>query len=184
MSHIANILKDGGVVILPTETVYGIACRADNAAAIARIYDMKGRGFDKPFAVCVKNLAQAQNLAEFSQTALSLAAQFWPGPLSLVLPAKGKTLNAHCYHRETIALRCPDINWRETLLDTPLALTSANRSGEPASIDLPVDGSINDGPVENNVPSTMLKVQDDEITLLREGALDAAALAAYDVELS
>lgn len=187
LSDITKIINEGGVCILPTETVYGIACRADNAAAVERIYKIKGRGFDKPLAVCVSDLEMARDLAEFSSIALQLAEEFWPGALTLVLPAKTKHLDARCYQDETIALRCPDIAWSKKLA-APLALTSANRSGEAAATTaqtgLEVDAVLDDGPSREKTPSTILLVQDGKIKCLREGALKADALAAYDIEWS
>ena len=185
LNNISRTLKNGGVCILPTETVYGIACRADNADAVDRIYAIKGRGFDKPFAVCVRGLAAAETLAQFDETASRLAAEFWPGSLTLVLPVQSKTLDARCYQGETIALRCPDIEWRESF-DYPLALTSANKSGEPAATTaqtgLEVDAVLDLGPSREKVPSTILLVKDGTIKCLREGALKADALAAFDIE--
>ena len=187
LSEITKIINEGGVCILPTETVYGIGCRADNAPAIERIYNIKGRGFDKPLAVCVSDLEMARDLAEFSPIALRLAEEFWPGALTLVLPAKGKSLDKRCYQGDTIALRCPDIAWSRDLA-TPLALTSANRSGEPAATtsqtELDVDAVLDDGPSREKIPSTILLVQDGKIKCLREGALKADALAAYNIEWS
>ena len=181
-------LKSGGVVILPTETVYGIAARADNTNAIRRIYDVKGRNFDKPLAVCVDGIRQAQTLAHFNSLAIKLAEQFWPGPLTLILPAIDKALHARCYQGDTIALRCPDIDWRDALTHTPLALTSANKSGEPdaltARIDLPVDAILDGGAVSGGMPSTIIKIDGSAITLLREGALSMNAFTGYDVKLS
>jgi len=185
LSDITKIINEGGICILPTETVYGIACRADNAAAVERIYAIKGRGFDKPLAVCVSDVDMAQGLAEFCPMASRLAKEFWPGALTLVLPAKTKHLDARCYQDETIALRCPDIAWSKNLA-APLALTSANRSGEPtattAQTELDVDAVLDDGPSREKIPSTILLVQDGKIKCLREGALKADALAAYDIE--
>ena len=178
-------INTGGVCVLPTETVYGIGCRADNAEAVERIYAIKGRGFDKPLAVCVSDLKMAQTLAELDPLASCLAAEFWPGALTLVLPAKNKTLDARCYQGETIALRCPDIEWSKRL-KAPLALTSANKSGEPAATTaetgLDVDAVLDSGPSREKIPSTILLVQNGTIKCLREGALKADALAAYDIE--
>lgn len=186
-SEVIDKVNAGGVCVLPTETVYGIACRADNAEAVERIYAIKGRGFDKPLAVCVSDLKMAENLAEFDPSASCLATEFWPGALTLVLPAKDKTLDARCYQGETIALRCPDIEWSKSL-KAPLALTSANRSGEPAATTantgLEVDAVLDTGPSREKIPSTILLVKDGKIKCLREGALKADALAAYDVEWS
>ena len=186
-SEAMNKIETGGVCVLPTETVYGLGCRADNAAAVERIYAIKGRGFDKPLAVCVRDVNMAESLAEFSPLASQLAAEFWPGALTLVLPAKGKTLDARCYQGETIAMRCPDIDWSQNL-SAPLALTSANKSGEPAATTantgLEVDAVLDTGPSREKVPSTILLVKDGKIKCLRKGALKADALAAYDIEWS
>lgn len=187
VSDISEIIENGGVCILPTETVYGIACRADDGEAVERIYAIKGRGFDKALAVCVKDLKAAQVLAQFDETALKLVSEFWPGSLTLVLPAIGKNLDKRCYQGETIALRCPDISWREAI-DTPLALTSANRSGEAdattAETDLDVDAILDEGPSREKIPSTILLVTDGKIKCLREGALSAEALSAYAIDWS
>jgi len=184
-NDIAKILKGGGICILPTETVYGLAADASNSAAIDRIFDIKGRDFDKPLAVCIRGLAQAEDLAVFRPAAKALAAKFWPGPLTLVLPAKTKTLDKRCYQGGTIALRCPDIDWRERLSNTPLALTSANRSGEPASVTantgLQVDTILDAGPSRDGVASTILLINGDKIQLLREGAIKAEHLAEFDI---
>ncbi len=185
LSEIKAVLKGGGIAVLPTETVYGIAARADNSAAIDRIYAVKGRDFDKPLAVCVGNISQAETLAVFSPLAKALAAKFWPGPLTLVLPARHKRLDSRCYKDETIALRCPDISWRESLAKTSLALTSANRSGKPPSItantDLEVDAVLDSGPSTGGTASTILSVSGKTIYLLREGAIKAEAFAEFDI---
>ena len=185
LSDIKDKINFGHVCILPTETVYGIACRADNTIAIDRIYATKGRGFDKPLAVCVRDIEAAKKLAEFDDMALKLAKEFWPGPLTLVLPVKNKTLDKRCYQGDTIALRCPDIAWRKHFKH-PLALTSANKSGEPAATTaqtgLKVDAVLDTGPSREKIPSTILAVKDGKVTCLREGALKADALAAYTIE--
>ena len=185
LTRITEIIDKGGVCILPTETVYGIAALAENKNAIDRIYAIKGRDFDKPLAVCISDLEGAKRLAQFDETALRLARKFWPGPLTLVLPAADKVLDTRCYQGNTIALRCPDIEWREAFT-TPLALTSANRSGEPASItaqnDLDVDAILDTGPSREKSPSTILNIKDGKITCLRAGALNPDAFAEFNIE--
>lgn len=187
LSDIKDKIEAGEVCILPTETVYGIACRADNSDAIDRIYAIKGRDFDKPLAVCVGDETSAKDLAQFDDLALKLAQDFWPGPLTLVLPVQHKTLDKRCYQGDTVALRCADIDWREHFT-RPLALTSANKSGEPAATTaqtgLDVDAILDTGPSREKTPSTILLVKDGKIRCLREGALTANALAAYDIEWS
>lgn len=185
LRDIKQIIEDGGVCILPTETVYGIACRANNSKAVDRIYAIKGREFDKPLAVCVRDIEAAKKLAQFDDAALRLAGEFWPGSLTLVLPVQNKTLDKRCYQGDTIALRCPDIEWREHFKH-PLALTSANKSGEPAATtaetDLDVNAVMDTGPSREKIPSTILLVKDGKIKCLRAGALKADALAAYTIE--
>lgn len=175
----------GGVCILPTETVYGIAALAENKSAIDRIYGLKGRDFDKPLAVCVRNLDAATRLARFDKMGQRLARKFWPGPLTLVLPAADKILDARCYQDDTIALRCPDIAWREHFT-APLALTSSNRSGEPAATtaqtDLEVDGVLDTGPSRDKIPSTILLIKNGTLKCLREGALKAEDLSEFDID--
>ena len=184
LTDIKTRINFGHVCILPTETVYGIACRADHPASIDRIYAIKGRDFDKPLAVCVRDLEAAKQLAQFDEIATRLANEFWPGALTLVLPVQNKTLDPRCYLSETIALRCPDIEWREEF-EQPLALTSANTSGEPAATTaetgLDVDEVLDTGPSREKIPSTILLVQGGKIKCLREGALKADALSAYDI---
>jgi len=182
-------LDSGGVVMLPTETVYGIAARADMPKAVSKIYDIKGRNFDKPLAVCVKDIQQAQTLALISPLSLELAQTFWPGPLTLVLPIiKNKPLlSPQCYQNETIALRCPDINWRGKLLDYPLALTSANESGKDAAIDAHsplnsrVDYVLDGGPSKHSAPSTIISITGNKTKLLRQGVLSADKFAPFDM---
>lgn len=185
LGRITDIINKGGVCILPTETVYGIAARADDENAIDRVYAIKGRDFDKPLAVCVADLEQAKDLAEFNNIALRLARKFWPGPLTLVLPAARKILDPRCYQGDTIALRSPDIEWRERFT-APLALTSANRSGEAAAItaqsDLDVDAVLDMGASRDKVPSTILLVKSGTIKCLRAGALKAENLSEFDID--
>jgi len=187
-ANIKDILIRGGSCILPTETVYGLAARADDSTAVDHIYAIKGRSFNKPLAVCIRDISQAETLAIFDAKAKALAAAFWPGPLTLVLPAKRKNLDARCYQNGTIALRCPDIAWREHLLETPLALTSANRSGEPdavtadTTLNADVDGLLDMGPAKGGRPSTIISVTEETVKGLRLGALTVEDLARFDIE--
>lgn len=187
LGNITDIINKGGVCILPTETVYGIAALADSKTAIDRIYTIKGRDFDKPLAVCVPDLDYAKKLAQFDEIALRLAEKFWPGPLTLVLPAAHRALDSRCYQGDMIALRCPDIDWRERFT-APLALTSANRSGQPAATtaqtDLDVDAVLDAGPSRGKVPSTILSLMNGKIKCLREGALRAESLLEFDISWS
>jgi L-threonylcarbamoyladenylate synthase len=105
----AGVLRGGGLVALPTETVYGLAARADSEQAVAAIYRAKGRPDFNPLIVHVLDLAQAETLAVTDARARTLAAAFWPGPVTLVLPKRaGSGLAAAVTAGlDTVALRCP-----------------------------------------------------------------------------
>ncbi len=130
----ARRLREGGIVAVPTETVYGLAARADSAAAVAAIYRAKGRPNFNPLIVHVADLAAAEKLAHFDNRARALVATFWPGALTLVLPRRADAALAPAVSAglATIALRCPAHPVMRALLsklDMPLAAPSANRSG-------------------------------------------------------
>lgn len=184
-THIDAQLKAGGVVLLPTETVYGLACSAENAAAVEKIYAMKGRDYMKTLAVCVKDLETAQTYGLFTPNALDLAKHHWPGSLTLIVEAKENLLiDENCLgesgNKLTIAFRCPEADWREHL-SGPLALTSANKSGEKDCIShheaLDTFGDTldayltTDSPLSGS-PSTIVSVLDDKIKILRQGELE------------
>ena len=90
IARAADILRNGGLVAMPTETVYGLAARADSADAVAQIYRTKGRPDFNPLIVHVASLEMARDLAQFNDIAERLAAKYWPGPLTLVLPVAGR----------------------------------------------------------------------------------------------
>lgn len=177
----AAILRAGGLVAVPTETVYGLAARAEDGRAVAGIYAAKGRPSFNPLIVHVADLAQAETLAQFSPLAHRLAAQFWPGPLTLVLPRRPGAPVASLVTAglETVALRCPAHPVMQALIAAvgPLAAPSANASGRIsptraahvlASLDVPV---IDAGPCAAGVESTILAVESPGWRLLRAGAL-------------
>jgi len=134
LAQAAARLCAGELVAVPTETVYGLAARADSAAAVAAIYRAKGRPDFNPLIVHVGNLAAGEAFAEFDARARLLAEAFWPGPLTMVLPLRAGTRIAAAVTAglPTIALRCPAHTAMQALLaltGLPLAAPSANRSG-------------------------------------------------------
>jgi len=138
LDQAAAAIRNGELIGVPTDTLYGIAVDPFNEDALARIFELKGRPGVKPLAILVADLEQAQTLAAFSDRALELAEKHWPGALTLVLPKLPTTpewLGDHS--RRTVGLRCPDHpDTRDFLLATgPLAVTSANVSGQPAVVD-------------------------------------------------
>lgn len=186
IARAAQILESGGLVAVPTETVYGLAARADRAEAVARIYAAKGRPDFNPLIVHVSGLAEAERLAEFSPEARALAEAHWPGPLTLVLPRRGDAGLAEAVTAglPTVALRAPAHPVMQALLDAarfPLAAPSANRSGfiSPttaahvlASLDGRIDLVIDGGPTSAGVESTIVAVRaDGSVEELRPGPL-------------
>ena len=186
IARAARLLESGGLVAVPTETVYGLAARADSAEAVAKIYAAKGRPDFNPLIVHVAGLAQAERYADFSPEAIALAEAHWPGPLTLVVPRRAEAGLAEAVTAglPTIALRAPAHPVMRALLaavDFPLAAPSANRSGfiSPTSaahvlasldgrIDLVLDGGITPAGVE----STIVAVRaDGSIEELRPGPL-------------
>jgi len=184
-THAAKLLHAGLLVALPTETVYGLAGDARSDAAIAAIYAAKGRPPNNPLITHLLAPEQAARYAIIPDLATDLMARFWPGPLTLVLPRRPSDLAARASAGfDTIALRCPDAPWREGLAaagwDGPLVMPSANLSGHVspttaahvqtdlgARIPLIIDG----GPCQRGVESTVIRVDANDATLLRSGAI-------------
>lgn len=195
----ARILESGGLVAVPTETVYGLAARADSEAAVARIYRAKGRPSFNPLIVHVASQGQAHRFARFSPAALDLARAHWPGPLTLVLPRRADAGLAEAITAglPTIALRMPDHAVMRALLeriDFPLAAPSANRSGfiSPtsaehvlASLGGAIDAVIDAGVCRAGLESTIAAVRaDGAIDILRPGPIGfgAAGTASAAIE--
>ena len=182
----AALLRAGQPVAVPTETVYGLAARADSVPAVAAIYAAKGRPSFNPLIVHIASTEQAEAIAQFDQRARDLAATFWPGALTMVLPLRdgARIAPAVTAGLPTIALRCPAHPvMRAVLAETgvPLAAPSANRSGQvsPTSaahvaaslagrIELVLDG----GPCEAGLESTIVALREGgSWQLLRAGPI-------------
>ena len=188
----ATLIRDGGAVAMPTETVYGLAADATDSAAVARIYEAKGRPGFNPLIVHVKDRAAAGNYALFDAAAEALAAAFWPGPLTLVLPrAPGSPIaSLATAGLPTIAIRCPAHPAMQALLAAsgrPLAAPSANASGRIsptraehvlASLDGRIPLIVDAGPTEQGLESTIVAPGADVVRLLRPGPITAEAIAA------
>lgn len=166
LDELADVLRAGGVALLPTDTIYGLHAVATDQQAIGRIRAMKGRGDDKPFVVIGSSIEQLRALGATIPERLS---GIWPAPLTAILTS-GQT---------TIAARIPDLEWLRALLDRtgPLVSTSANRSGEPPvtsphalAIDLQnaLDALLDQG-LREGKPSTIVDFTGAEPRLIREG---------------
>ena len=181
----AEILRGGGLVAFPTETVYGLGADATNDLAVARIYEAKGRPQFNPLIAHVAEVDAALALAEFSEAALALAARFWPGPLTLVLPRKAGcpvSLLASA-GLPSIALRVPQHSLAlELIRETgrPIVAPSANPSGRISpttaahvreGLGTKVDMVLDGGRCAVGLESTIVSLLDDTPRLLRAGGL-------------
>jgi len=198
IAEAAARLAAAELVAFPTETVYGLGARADDSAAVRRIYAVKGRPRDKALSVLVPEAAIARQVAaSWPAAAERLARAFWPGPLTLVVRRGGTVVDEVVAGGETVALRVPSHPAALALLHRcpfPVAAPSANRSGEPpattvAEILAGFDGHIplvlDGGPTEAKEASTVLDLTRSEGrgVILRAGVIPAAALAKH-VELA
>lgn len=191
MERALALLAAGEVVAIPTETVYGLAGDATNGEAVARIFEAKGRPRFNPLIAHVSDMEMAKSLALFDPLSEKLANAFWPGPLTLVLPlAEGASVHPLVTAGlDTLALRMPQGFGAEVIgrLGRALAAPSANSSGKitgtsaeaveadlGGKIKLIVDG----GPTPVGVESTIVKVEDGRVRLLRPGGIAAEALEA------
>jgi L-threonylcarbamoyladenylate synthase len=173
-------LARGDLVVLPTETVYGIAAKVDAQAAIDRIFELKGRDTEKVLQALVPDVTWLERLGEPSGAAVAIGRTFWPGPLTLVVRARSDTPSA-VVKNGTVGVRVPDNSVTRAVLDRvgAVAASSANRSGEatPDTVDairaifgdavaVYVDGGSIDGS-----GSTVIDMTSDEPKLLREGPI-------------
>jgi len=176
----AKVLVRGGLVIIPTETVYGIAASMLNKQALERLYEIKNRPKDKPFSVLIDNKDRIEELARnIPIPAYKLADKFWPGPLTLVLKSKDGGSVGIRMPDDLIALKIIG------LTGAPLACPSANLHGKPAPIDFEdaikdfkglVDLAIDAGTTKVGVESSVVDLTVEPINILREGAIKKEAI--------
>jgi L-threonylcarbamoyladenylate synthase len=192
VSRAVSVLKRGGVVLFPTDTLYGLAVDALNTSAIATLKRLKARHTKKPISVVVPHHTALEEYAHVNELARSLAERHLPGALTLVLPASGKVPDDILLNG-TLGLRMPNDPFSLALaeaLGTPYTATSANMSGLPTPpgveeilsqfgpqvrhIDLVIDA----GPRVSGQPSTVVAIVDDQVYVLREGAIGRDQLGA------
>lgn len=179
ISRAVEVLRNGGVVMHPTETCYGLAVDIFNEAALEKLYKLKGRDADKPLSILVDGFGMAQEYGLFSEKANELAQKYWPGALSIVVPRKKSLPDFLNMGQELISIRfSSDLFSTEVVSDFggPVTTTSANKSGgEPLyqadgleGVDLVIDG----GEIIKNKPSTVVKIEGDNVLVLRQGNID------------
>lgn len=190
IARAGGLVGEGHPVAVPTETVYGLAADARNAEAVARIYEAKGRPDFNPLIVHVPDLAAAEKLGVFGDVERQLAERFWPGPLTIVVPrtADCPVASIATAGLDTIALRVPGHRAMQALLAesaAPLAAPSANASGRVsptkadhvlASLAGRIALVIDDGPTSAGVESTIVRVKDGAVEMLRPGPVTAEML--------
>lgn len=183
ISVCVSTLREGGIIVFPTDTVYGIGCSPYYNGSVERIFDIKGRSDDKPLPVMGSNINDIENIADMSFLAKALAQNFWPGALTIVAPCKDKNISKKVMAGgNTLAVRVPNNPCAQTLLGSCKYLigTSANISGtkpciSPADIlssglsgfDILLDGGV----IGSGIESTVVEVIDSAVRILREGAI-------------
>ncbi len=192
ITEAARLIAAGECVAVPTETVYGLAGDATSGEAVAGIYAAKGRPSFNPLIVHILDLAQAERLAAFDRRAYALAAAFWPGPLTLVLPLKPSAGIASLVTAglETIAIRVPAHRAMRSLLEAcgkPLAAPSANASGaiSPTRAEHVAESLagripliVDDGPTAKGIESTIVREVFGMTRILRHGPVTAEQVLA------
>ncbi len=186
-----NALRAGKLVIMPTETVYGLAADASSPTAVAAIYEAKGRPSFNPLIAHVADLAAAETIAVFDDRARALADAFWPGPLTIVAPAiEGGVCDLARAGLDTVAVRVPAHPLAQALLmafDGPVVAPSANRSGRPSPTRFAdaveetgpsAAAALDGGPCDVGLESTVVACLGGAVKLLRPGGLERAAIEA------
>lgn len=196
----STILREGGLVAFPTETVYGLGARADHAQAMEKLRSVKTREAEKAFTVHIASRDDVrQFVPDLPRMAARLVRKAWPGPLTLIVPVddpastpvmvgKNGSAAAAMYYDNTIGLRCPDDAVAQAILravEAPVVASSANLHGEPPpwtgedvrkSLDGRIDLIVDTGRTKYARPSTIVKVVGDSIEVIREGVLDEGSI--------
>ena len=178
----ATLLRDGGVIGMPTETVYGLAALASNEEAVRRVFDIKGRPYDHPLIVHLSPTEDLSQWGHFNSDATALAQAFWPGPLTLLVPRTARVPDWVTGGRDTVAIRVPNHPVAESLLELVadgVVAPSANLFGKVSPTEAKhvfndlgklVDYILDGGPSEHGVESTIVECI-DKPTILRPGSI-------------
>lgn len=186
--HGAELLKNGGLVVFPTETVYGLGGNGTDAEAAKKIYAAKGRPSDNPLIIHIASPEEAESYAVTTPVYYRLARAFMPGPLTVILPKKDCIPDSVTGGLDSVAVRCPSHPVARRLIELtglPIAAPSANLSGKPSPtcaedvirdlmgrVDMIIDG----GDCDIGLESTIVKIDGEELTLLRPGGITYDAL--------
>ena len=184
-----EILKNGGIVAVPTETVYGLAANCHDERAVKKIFEAKGRPQDNPLIVHICNMEMLKDIArEIPEIALKCAKKFWPGPFTMILPKTDKIGDCISPNLDTVAIRLPDNKITAEIIrqsGLPLAAPSANRSGSPspttaehvwADLEGRIDAVVYSDECSVGVESTVVTFCEHPPRLLRPGGVTAEQL--------
>lgn len=187
----AELIRQGELVAIPTETVYGLGADGLNEAAVAKIFEAKGRPQDNPLILHIWDAEQMEQFChDIPKAAYDLAKAFWPGPLTMVLPARDIVPKRTTGGLNTVALRCPDNAVTREIIrlsGVPIAAPSANLSGKPSTTtaqhvlhdhDGKIAGVVDGGPCRVGVESTIVDLTEDRPRLLRPGGITPEQLLA------
>ena len=177
-----KVVDSGGVIAIPTDTIYGLAVGAFNKEAVEKLYEVKKRGRDKAIPVLIGDVNDLEKVAkDLNPKAKKLAEKFWPGALTLIVKKQSEIADAISLD-DTVGVRIPDHDLIRGLLRAtgPLATTSANVSGEAPALDIDdllksgtegIDLIIDGGDVDGGVASTVVDCTDEEFRILRVGPI-------------
>ena len=189
LDEIGGILRDGGIVGIPTETVYGLAANAFDGSAVAKIFKAKGRPQDNPLIVHISEISQLDTVvSSVPAGAYALAEKFWPGPLSIIMPKGDRIPDEVSCGLETVAVRMPSHTAARAIISAagvPLAAPSANLSGSPSPTTAQhviddmwgrADAIVDGGMCDVGVESTVVSLVGDKPRLLRPGGISLEQL--------
>ena len=180
----AKIIKEGGIVIFPTETVYGIGTNGLNKEAIKKLYEVKQRPLNKPISLLVSNIEMVNQVAKnISKLEYKIMQNFFPGPLTIILEKKDIVPDILTANTNTVGIRMPSGEIARKLIEyagIPIATPSANISGKPSGTNIKdiqkdfegkVDYFIDNGESKLGIPSTIVRVINNEVHILRHGSI-------------
>jgi L-threonylcarbamoyladenylate synthase len=183
IAEVAAIINGGGVVAFPTDTLYGLAVDPRSDEALERLFAAKGRDAGVAVPLIAADMSQAREMGTFGETELRLARAFWPGPLTIVVPASPAVSRRALGGRDTVGIRVPAHEVAAALCRSAticLTATSANLSGHPApasAADIDpellarIDGVLDAGPAPGGPPSTVVTIVSGRAELVRAGAI-------------
>jgi len=188
IEHAAEIIKNSGLVIYPTDTVYGLGADAFDRQAVLRVFEAKQRRLDKPISIAVASMEQAREVVEWNNAANVIAKKFFPGPLTIILKKKAKFPDELTAGEDKIGIRIPNHPVALELIKlvgNPITTTSANISGQPdprtaeeavKQIGKKVDFVLDAGKCKIGEPSTVIDLTAGKVEIIRKGSLSKATI--------